>query len=918
MSHSVIAVALLLPLAFCLKQDDSSASHPKMTLAVVGKNDEASHPKMTLAVVGKNAEAVAGMATVFDRSEAVHHQSMDSISKTLTTPQAIDALEHGAFANSAPLKQITSFLSGNQNLRSQHDGFGGLDGARRLINDMVHESMTKYDAEIAKCTDYYSKQCALMDVARGQISAANFAAASSRGLILDAQYNIGKTSKSIPGTKQELVDSNLKCKDELHRLNKRLKIIMGDIAVMTMILKMSDCDKKLLQMDKLAMLRCEDQCTEKKTVTFNQKHLQEQVSQLKSPMSKDLIAEAFEELFADGEATSSTELVQVQGSEYQEFVKPKKGPKKGPIDDMPKKGKKLKFNNPPVPRTKVPSNPCTDKNGGAPSAATKRAAKCTLKKSPQCYKLQGRFLQIQAGIADSRDELMDQIGKLESTCEEMKKSLEASIQGDEDLLSSSQTKLAAATEKEAAAGESGRQVAKENTQYNNDLLKQMKTCNGNYIDFETELCALKKIRGDLFKKMKKGHKGFFQDCEVTKWTPEACTKKCAGGVQRVVRSVLTHPGPKGGAGAKCLPLVAKRRCNLGPCPIDCKLHSWTGWSKCSAKCGGGVQQRVRDVKVPMRYNGQPCGETSQTKACHIAACSKDCKLHPWTKWAACSKDCDGGTKKRMRAVKAAAEGSGKCAGEWTKKRLLYKKCNMKSCRVPDPKKVMKCDQSLDIILLLDGTPKSGKAGWAAQVKGANLLVDAFTGKASRAKPNFAVIHYTGPRTWSGVSKCTGKSNKKVDMEKTCKVKIATHFSMNMPKVKSVINGLQFTPGSKLLSLALMTTMAELALGRAKRRTVVVVFMDGEPLSYRKTLLASQTLRKKARLVYVPVTKFSPLKFVKTWASRRWQENIVSVSSADHWAKAETGTHIIANICPGKPQKVVKKRKRRAYKKRSLK
>jgi len=265
----------------------------------------------------------------------------------------------------------------------------------------------------------------------------------------------------------------------------------------------------------------------------------------------------------------------------------------------------------------------------------------------------------------------------------------------------------------------------------------------------------------------------------------------------------------------------------------------------------------------------------------------------------------------MRAVRAAAEGSGQCAGEWTPKRLQYKKCNMKSCRVPDPKKVMKCDQSLDIILLLDGTPKSGKAGWAAEVKAANLLVDAFTGKASRAKPNVAVVHYTGPRTWSGVSKCTGKSNKKVDMEKTCKVKIATHFSMNMPKVKSVINGLQFTPGSKLLSLALMTTMAELALGRAKRRTVVVVFMDGEPLSYRKTLLASQNLRKKARLVYVPITKFSPLKSIKTWASRRWQENIVSVSSAYQLAKAETGTHIIANICPRRSQRV----KRRSYKRK---
>merc|ERR1719424_998688 len=211
---------------------------------------------------------------------------------------------------------------------------------------------------------------------------------------------------------------------------------------------------------------------------------------------------------------------------------------------------------------------------------------------------------------------------------------------------------------------------------------------------------------------------------------------------------------------------------------------------------------------------------------------------------------------------------------------------------------------------MDGTPKSEKVGWAAEVTAANLFIDGFTGKGSKAKPNFAVIHYTGPRTWSGVSKCTGKSSKKVDMEKDCRVKIASHFSGKMAKVKSVVNGLQFAPGSKLLSLGLMAVQAEMALGRANRRSIVVVFIDGEPLSYRKTMLASHTIRKKARLMYVVVSKFAPLKDIKTWASRRWQENIIQLDSYKELLLAETGTHIIANICPKKfPKLKVKKGKR---------
>merc|ERR1719305_1845566 len=230
---------------------------------------------------------------------------------------------------------------------------------------------------------------------------------------------------------------------------------------------------------------------------------------------------------------------------------------------------------------------------------------------------------------------------MEEHCEETKMTLETQIKNDEDALSNSQTKLAAATEKEATAGETARQTAAENEQYNSDLVKQMKTCSGNYINFETEICALKKIRGELYKMKGGGHSAFFQDCEVSKWDPEECTKGCArdkegGGTQKLTRNVLTHPN----GGTKCLPLAAMRSCNNEPCPVDCVLSAWSGWSKCSAQCGGGVTQRLREVKVAMKFGGKPCGGTSQAKSCHNQACEKDCVLTGWTKWSACTKDCD--------------------------------------------------------------------------------------------------------------------------------------------------------------------------------------------------------------------------------------------------------------------------------------
>merc|ERR1719247_355360 len=657
-------------------------------------------------------------------------------------------------------------------------------------------------------------------------------------------------------------------------MKDRLSIILGDIEVMVVILKMTDCDAKIfIQKKRMDVLRCLDPCTKKSFITFKEDSLKKQISKLRSSRSNKLVQETFADLFDGVRSLESMEFLQLD-AQIEPVIN------------------KTEYNNPPVPRTKVPANPCNDPDGGAPSAATKRAAKCVL--SPgACYKLQERFLLIQSGIKDDRDALLEDIASMEHHCEETKKTLETQIQDDEDMLSDAQVKLAFATEKEATAGETARQTAAEHDQLDADLKTQMKTCTDNYLNFESELCALKKIRGELYKMKGDGHSGFFQDCEVSKWDPEDCTKKCAAGEQKLTRSVLTHPD----GGAKCLPLSAMRSCNQQPCPVDCKVSTWSGWSKCSAECGGGVQQRLREVERAMKYGGKPCGETSESKACNAQACEKDCELSEWTKWSWCSKDCDGGTRKRVKFVKEQPEGSGGCPGKWSKDRLQFKQCNMKRCKVSAGQEVMQCNETLDILFLIDGSGSLGKKGWEAELVAAKIFVDAFSGTG--ASSQMGVILYSGPRIWGGVGKCFAKNGGKVDMEKTCKIKTVTHFTKDMKKVKELIGGLSWPQGSTLTSLALQTPRAELALGRKEAKSIVVVITDGRPLSYRNTGLASRNLRKMARLVWVPVTRYAPLKYIKKWATRRWQENVVQVKTFEDLAKPDMVNHVIANICPDK-------------------
>merc|ERR1719235_1581460 len=107
------------------------------------------------------------------------------------------------------------------------------------------------------------------------------------------------------------------------------------------------------------------------------------------------------------------------------------------------------------------------------------------------------------------------------------------------MLEEAQESLAAATEKEANAQEVARTQNEKHHELDAELKKKMKTCNDNYIGFEGELCALKKIRGELYKLKGGDHSAFFQDCEVSRWDPEECTKVCNGGTQKLSRNVLT-------------------------------------------------------------------------------------------------------------------------------------------------------------------------------------------------------------------------------------------------------------------------------------------------------------------------------------------------------------------------------------------
>jgi len=838
---------------------------------------------MMMSKMEKSKVEAKAMEGAFLRSESTHKASMAAMEKSMTVETAANVMDKSK-KSTKELSQVTSMVrQGKTKLRASPKGYSGIEGARKMLNDMIYDTFLEYDRLISACQSYYYWQCGNMEWCRGQISASNFIAANARNFILDAQGIINRCEEDIPTKSNERNKTKVRTEEQLDTMEQREKVVMADLDVLTTILEMTDCKASGF----MQVRRCTDCRTKEVFLEFGDAELQKHIAKLKSKKTLKAMHQTFEDLFAGVQSLQNLEFIQT-------------GAKQMPVN-------KTNFSNPPVPRTEVPQDPCNGET--VPAMATKEGASCEFSNSPKCYKLQERFLLIQSGVKDEYEELLDNIANLKEWLDESLNQLQDQIDEDKRSLYTAQADLAAAMQKEATAGENARVTESYHDRLDKDLKYWMGYCSQDYIRLEGEVCALKKIRGELYKIKGGGHNAFFQDCEVSKWEPHTCYRynrgglseaKCGGGWQYLTRSVLTHAE----GGAKCLPFWWYRFCNAGPCPVDCRLGQWTGWSKCSAECGGGVQERLRDVKQAAAHGGKSCKPTTQGRGCNIQACEEDCELSSWSPWSKCSKMCDGGTQKRTRYPTHGPEGEGKCPSKWALERLEYKKCNEFSCELPDPNKALPCESEMDVVLLIDGSGSLGQAGWDAEIKAAKLLVDAFAdgavlagGKAEEAKAQMAVILYSGPRTWSGVDKCTGSNKDNVNIETDCNIKIVTHFNKDMTEVKKEIGKLTWPKGSTLTSLALMTAKSLLILGRANEPSAVVVITDGRPLSYRRTGAASRNLRKLTRLLWLPVTSRAPLSHIKSWATRRWEENTVAVKNFDDLEKPDSMSKVISDICP---------------------
>jgi len=640
----------------------------------------------SIANLTKHATLESALA-VLRKTPKVTHEMLALIESSVRASRASKATSLRAHSPRSLAQQL-----------SNPRGYSGVDSARNLLNSMLDEVNRKNDMEHTRCSDFFHQQCALLETCRQDIGYHNAMAAKFRGKVLDSQAEINICERELPRLRYELASSIHECTLRIDDLEAALRVVLADIQVMTSVLQMTDCSNasstsSLLQ---LQVLKCADRCR-KDTAFYSLEHsgLRKLLARLQ-PQTRQHVQALLSELATQEPAQGRPQVVLLQ-----DVSSP------GPAEVFGNESvvNVTNFTNPPLPQEPVPGNPCdgiTFDNGLG-------KGDCSVSSNPQCYTLQGKFLAIQTGIVDTRDELLANLQRARTSCAHTQQVLDEEIERYDGKHKEEQTKLAEATEGETTSAEEARMKNHEHHEMEASMDLSREDCSRNLRTFESEMCSLRRIRGELYKMRGDGHPAFFQDCAVSAWQFEQCSVSCGGGTQRMTRMVTTHPM----GGTPCPPLEATRSCNVESCPIDCVLDPWTGWSACSAQCGGGVTERVRNVRVQPQYDGQPCGSTSETDPCNLQACDADCVLGDWSAWSQCNQACGTGHRDRMKAIETPAVGQGQCPSETDAERHEREPCNQEPCLKPEADQPITCLTKVDLVLLLDGSTSMRQSGWEA-------------------------------------------------------------------------------------------------------------------------------------------------------------------------------------------------------------
>jgi hypothetical protein len=761
---------------------------------------------------------------------------------------------------------------------------GNVETARQKLNEMLFSSYQKLETEKQRCDEEIDKHEQVAADARQVFDDYSAQTAAARTRMLMARSAMTAADEGIPKLEEALNLHRSKCESDRNTFQTQIMAIQKDATTIQSVLGNSSCNPGLLQ------LACHRHPIRGTFVTFRHPALRCKISELQTAAVRRTVQRTLSG--AAGMMRSNRHGHRRTSHGHQTRVHQRI--RRHHIKSIPQTRAHVKMPHHHRVALLTESRVHHRHRQRQLQPDAERALKahqkhnCAMPAStPTCDTLQPRFLSMQADVEDKIESLKEDFAAANEACKSAEDNLQAQMQELSYKSRSAQSQLADATDEKIQAQEQSRLKGIQVDSIAKDGKRLHESCEDNLRSIASEICGARKIRGELDKM--NSEQAFIQDCQVSDWIPDECSASCDGGEQTLRRTVIT-PAVKGAA---CPALTTTRKCNEAPCPIDCVLDEWSGWSSCSSltECVPGVKERYRRIAQHPEHRGTPCAPAVQQVQCNAGTCDANCALGAWSSWSKCNKACDGGFSMRARHVTKESTGDGKCPAEDSAARLQFHSCGNSKC-APKTDGKLKCMSKLDVVLLLDGSGGISDAGWTAIKTAGAALVNAFSTGADGAQ--LATLLFSGPKDLATYHAC---KNGSANLDTKCKITWVEHFTSDASALAGKIQALTQPKGSTYTSMALATAATEMISGRSSAGSLLLTITASKSLDKQKTTRVAKRLMKRYRLLWVPVTHAVPISTVKELASMPKRNNVLAVNTFADLTAQDTINKIIANACP---------------------
>merc|ERR1719329_209788 len=498
---------------------------------------------------------------------------------------------------------------------------------------------------------------------------------------------------------------------------------------------------------------------------------------------------------------------------------------------------------------------------------------------PDCGLLHDKLSLLWGEYKDKVDELQMEMNKNEFEWEELKFNLNEQLRASTSSKARFSTLLSEARSGLAGDREEEKMKVAERIDLDQVYREEKAKCSKDitYLMYQN-MYAVHTVRNALLINATTCQTPNIWDCDVGPWVPSACSVSCdnacpdpkdpfaCGGWQEVTQTVVVDQD-RNHCGIMCPPMSRYSRCNQKKCPIDCEMSQWSGWSKCSADCEGGVQARTRSTLTKPLFGGQACNTQEESRPCNTMSCDRDCSLAAWSAWTPCSKACDGGYQERHRHVLIPTRGFGKCPKSLAASRYQKQKCNVQNC-VGDEM----CVAKQDLIIAIDGSGSLAQNGFQFLKSFAVALLE-----------RYKTLYFGAAATRIGVL-LFGNGVILEDGRTVSPAINVQPLTDDLSLVKAGLNGLVFKKG--FTNMAQAFALAEVmytAKGRPGAQSAILVITDGKPsFQFQTREMVQQLDDKNVQRFFIVVNEDGgdALKQMQSWASQPWETNLIHVPGVD--------------------------------------